>query len=87
MVCMVSVVRFKDGTMAHWVSHSVGVSIRTPGYAPQRLVLSVPLTLFAWLRARVSPGVVHVGWHTNGINEGLRSLWANPKSVTSKHMG
>ena len=26
MVCMVSGVQFRDGTLAHWVTHSVGVS-------------------------------------------------------------
>ena len=31
----------------------------------QRLVLSTPLTLFVWLRAQVSPSVVHVRWYKN----------------------
>ena len=38
---MVSGVCFRDGTLAHWVTHSVGVSLMTP----QRLVVSTPLTL------------------------------------------
>ena len=80
---------FRDGMLAHWVTHSVGVSLRTQGkgQGPHRLVLSTPLTLFAWLRALVRLTVVHVGWYTKLINEGLRSLWANPKSITSKCMG
>ena len=61
----------RDGTLAHWVTHSVGVthsvrvSPRTPWQAPQRVVVFTPLTLLAWLRARVSPSVVHVDWYTN----------------------
>ena len=71
---------FRDGTLAHWVTslvprpgyeanwvtHSVGVSLRIPGWAPQKLLLSTPFTLFVWLCAQVSPSVVHVGWYTNG---------------------
>ena len=32
MVCMVSGINFRDGMLAHWITHSVGVSLRTPGY-------------------------------------------------------
>ena len=53
----------RDGTLAHWVTHSVGVSPRTPWQAPERVVV---FTLLAWLRAQVSPSVVHVDWYTNG---------------------
>ena len=45
------------------MTHSVGVSLRTPGWAPRRLVLS---THFVWLRARVRPSVMHVGGYTMG---------------------
>ena len=31
------------------MTHSVGVSLRTPGWAPWGLVLSTPLILFAWV--------------------------------------
>ena len=34
MVCVVSGVHFRDGTLAHWVIHSVGVSLRTPNTIP-----------------------------------------------------
>ena len=31
---------FRGGTLAYWVTHSVGVSLMTLGFAPQSLVLS-----------------------------------------------
>jgi len=31
MICMVFGVCFRDGTLAHWVTHSVGASLSTPG--------------------------------------------------------
>ena len=31
------------------MTHSVGVSLKTPGWAPWGLVLSTPLILFAWV--------------------------------------
>ena len=48
-----------DGTLAHWVTHSVGVSLRTPFGG-----LCYPPTCS--FDCAVSPSVVHVGWYTNG---------------------
>ena len=43
----------------HILSDTVSESLRTPGWTLRRLVLSTPLTLFAWLHARVRPSIVH----------------------------
>ena len=54
--CMVCMVSYDITTI-----HILGDTHRVPEWAPQRLVLSTPLTLFAWLHAWVRPSVVHVG--------------------------
>ena len=62
MVCMVRGVCFRDGTLAHRVTHLVGVSLRTRvhvGTCTSEACATHPE--FIWLGARVSPSVVHVG--------------------------
>ena len=95
MVCMVSGVHFRDGTLAHWVTQSVGVSLRTRRL--KRLLLSIPLILMCvcvWMWTHVvcihkahfpsSPcSVVSLVRLSRGASESLASDYTLGTAVTA----
>ena len=79
MVCMVSGVCFRNGTLAHSMGDSVS---QDAGVGPSMLVLSIPLNPVCLIVWTSEPKCYACGLVHKWINQGLRSLWATPKSIT-----